>query len=129
MVDWHKPNLDPETIAKIIREGREENDKKFESYAKYVEFIVNDNEEILSNIGSDYDDNGVPYWDKYKNKSRVEIMSNRDVKEILDDIRYSEELLAMEDLSNAMKDYMRYTDELIVSLQAYIDYLLVEDPL
>jgi len=25
-------------------------------------------------------------------------MSNRDVKEILDDIRYSEELLAMEDL-------------------------------
>jgi hypothetical protein len=66
MVDWHKPNLDPETIAKIIREGREENDKKFESYAKYVEFIVNDNEEILSNIGSDYDDNGVPYWDKYK---------------------------------------------------------------
>jgi len=62
-------------------------------------------------------------------KSRVEIMSNRDVKEILDDIRYSEELLAMEDLSNAMKDYMRYTDELIVSLQAYIDYLLVEDPL
>jgi hypothetical protein len=54
-------------------------------------------------------------------------MSNRTTKEILDDIRYSEELLAMEDLSNAMKDYMRYTDELIVSLQAYIDYLLIEE--
>jgi len=56
-------------------------------------------------------------------------MSSRDVKEILDDIRYSEELLSMEDLSPAMQDYMKYTDELIVSLQAYIDYLLVEDPL
>jgi hypothetical protein len=53
-------------------------------------------------------------------------MSKRDVKEILDDIRYCEELLAMEDLSIPMKDYMKYTDELIVSLQGYIDYLLTD---
>jgi hypothetical protein len=56
----------------------------------------------------------------------VKIMSKRDVKEILDDIRYCEELLAMEDLSIPMKDYMKYTDELIVSLQGYIDYLLTD---
>jgi hypothetical protein len=33
----------------------------------------------------------------------------------------------MEELSDVMKDYIKYTDELIVSLQAYIDYLLIED--
>jgi hypothetical protein len=51
----------------------------------------------------------------------------RDIKEVLDDIRYSEELLSMEELSDAMKDYMKYTDELIVSMQAYIDYLLIDE--
>ena len=54
-------------------------------------------------------------------------MSNRTTKEILDDIRYAEERLSMEDFSNAMKDYMIYTDELILSLQAYIDYLLIDE--
>ena len=55
------------------------------------------------------------------------MMFKRDIKEVLDDIRYSEELLSMEELSDAMKDYIKYTDELIVSLQAYIDYLLIDE--
>lgn len=54
-------------------------------------------------------------------------MSNRDVKEILDDIRYAEERLSMEDYSAAMRDYMNLTDELILSMQAYIDYLLLDE--
>jgi hypothetical protein len=54
-------------------------------------------------------------------------MFKRDIKEVLDDIRYSEELLSMEELSDAMKDYIKYTDELIVSMQAYIDYLLIDE--
>ena len=54
-------------------------------------------------------------------------MSRREVKEILTDIQYQEELLAMEDISPAMKAYMGYTDELILALQAYIDYLLQDD--
>ena len=54
-------------------------------------------------------------------------MSNRTTKEILNDIRYSEELLSMEELSAAMKDYIKYTDELIVSMQAYIDYLIIDE--
>lgn len=54
-------------------------------------------------------------------------MSKRDIKEILDDIRYAEELLSMEDFSYAMRDYMIYTDELIASMQAYIDYLLIDE--
>jgi hypothetical protein len=113
MTKWHKPNLDPEDIAQIIREGREENDKKFETYAEYVGYIAKDNDrilneydhdhskcepneltkqamieaikesmddvfvssvdgsestlmEVLEGLGSDYDDNGVAYWDKYK---------------------------------------------------------------
>ena len=57
---------------------------------------------------------------------KIQIMS-RDVKDILSDIQYQEELLAMEDLSPAMTSYMVLTDELIVSLQAYIDYLLQDD--
>lgn len=56
-------------------------------------------------------------------------MSNRTTKEILDDIRYAEERLSMEDYSAAMRDYMNYTDELILSMQAYIDYLLMDDEL
>ncbi len=115
MVKWHKPNLDPEDIAQIIREGREENDKKFETYAEYVGYIAKDNDrilneydhdhskcepneltkeamieaikesmddvfvssvdgsestlkEVLDALGSDYDEDGVAYWDKYKDQ-------------------------------------------------------------
>ena len=97
MAKWHRPNLDPEDIAKIIREGREENDKKFDSYVEYVGYIakdndrildkydhdhsecepneltkeameeaVKDNKEILDALGSDYDEDGIAYWEKWK---------------------------------------------------------------
>jgi hypothetical protein len=63
--DWkHRPNLDPETIAQIIRDGREENDKKFNTYKEYAEHIVKENQEILDKLGSDYDENGIAYWEK-----------------------------------------------------------------
>jgi hypothetical protein len=68
MADWHIPNLDPEEIAQIIREGREEQDRKFENYAEYVGYIARDNDRILEALGSDYDEDGVPYWEKYKDK-------------------------------------------------------------
>lgn len=97
MNNWHRPNLDPEDIAQIIREGREENDKKFDSYVEYVGYIardndrildkydhdhcecepnevtkeameeaVKDNKEILDALGSDYDEDGIPYWERWK---------------------------------------------------------------
>jgi hypothetical protein len=70
--DWkHKTNLDPETIADIISEGREENDKKFETYAEYVGYIVKENQEILDRLGSDYDEDKIPYWN-----SRVHIIED-----------------------------------------------------
>ena len=68
MVEWHRPNIDPETIAEIIREAREENDKKFDSYVEYAAYMVEKNKEILDRLGSDYDENGVPYWDKWTSK-------------------------------------------------------------
>lgn len=114
MVEWHRSNLNPEDIAQIIRKGREENDKKFETYAEYVGYIAKDNDrilneydhdhskcepneetieaikesmddvfvssvdgfemtlrealkdnkEILEALGSDYDENGIPYWEE-----------------------------------------------------------------
>lgn len=65
--NWkHKPNLDPEDIAQIIREGRKENDQKFDTFKEYAEYIVKENQEILDNLGSDYDENGTPYWLKAK---------------------------------------------------------------
>jgi len=44
-------------------------------------------------------------------------------------MKKAEEELKTQELSQAMKDYMQATDGLILSMQAYIDYLLVEDPL
>jgi hypothetical protein len=54
MVEWHKPNLDPEDIAKIIREGRDEQDKKFETYSEYVGYIAKDNDRILNEYDHDH---------------------------------------------------------------------------
>ena len=54
MAEWHRPNLNPEDIAQIIREGREENDKKFETYAEYVGYIAKDNDRILNEYDHDH---------------------------------------------------------------------------
>lgn len=111
MTQWHRSNLDPEDIAKIIREGRKENDKKFENYSEYVDYIAKDNDrileeydhdhskcepseltkeamieaikesmdevfissvdgsentfmEVLEALGSDYNEDGIPYWEE-----------------------------------------------------------------
>jgi hypothetical protein len=42
-------------------------------------------------------------------------------------MRWAEEILKDEELSPAMKSYMRSTDALICSMQAYIDYLMQDD--
>ena len=85
--DWkHRPNIDPETIAEILREAREENDKKFDSYIEYAKYMVEKNKEILDKLGSDYDENGVPYWEKWEtNGGRKE---SNDWKSTLYNTRY-----------------------------------------
>ena len=76
MAKWHRPDLNPEDIAKIIREGREENDKKFDSYVEYVGYIAKDNDKILDALGSDYDEEGIPYWKKWLFDDDEEILPN-----------------------------------------------------
>lgn len=45
-------------------------DREFdiESIAKQV---VEENAELLERLGSDYDENGIPYWEKVKNAKRI----------------------------------------------------------
>jgi len=115
MVEWHKPDMTPEDIQKIIREGRDkDHNTTFNSYAEYAEYIYKDNERILKDngdyvkpsidpssiadliredrderdahlesiimesieknkgilnkLGSDFDENGVAYWEKWENE-------------------------------------------------------------
>lgn len=114
MVEWHKPNITAEQILEALKEGREENDKKFDSYADYADYIYEDNERILKDygdymddkdyeetlnelrrdrderddqlfnmvletlkdnqhildaLGSDFDEEGIPYWEKWEKKN------------------------------------------------------------
>lgn len=113
MVEWHRPDMTPEDIQKIIREGRDkDNNTTFNSYAEYAEYIYKDNERILKDngdymkpsidpssiadliregrderdahlesiimesikenkgildaLGSDFDEDGVAYWEKWE---------------------------------------------------------------
>lgn len=34
---------------------------------EYIEAIVKENKELLDRLGSDYDENGVPYWETESN--------------------------------------------------------------
>ena len=68
MAEWHKPGITAEEILEALREAREENDKKFDNYREYAEWMVEQNKGILDKLGSDYDENGVPYWDKWTSK-------------------------------------------------------------
>lgn len=66
MVEFHKPDKSPEDIQDILRTNRVERDVADEDFASYIKRYVKDNEEILSGIGSDIDEDGVPYWLKVK---------------------------------------------------------------
>jgi hypothetical protein len=68
MVDFHQPDKTPEDIQDILRTNRVKRDIADKDFSSYIKRYVKDNEEILSNIGSDIDENGIPYWLKEKNK-------------------------------------------------------------
>ena len=65
MVELHRPDKTPEDIQDILR-TRVDKDIADEDFASYIKRYVKDNEEILSNIGSDIDEDGTPYWLKAK---------------------------------------------------------------
>jgi hypothetical protein len=38
----------------------------------YIERIMKENDEILKNLGSDYDEEGIPYWEKWGKESKFD---------------------------------------------------------
>jgi hypothetical protein len=55
------PNIDPQTIADMIREDRDERDDYLESI---ILESIKQNKDILDKLGSDYDEDGIAYWEK-----------------------------------------------------------------
>jgi hypothetical protein len=66
MVEFHQPDKSPEDIQDILRTNRVEKDVADEDFASYIKRYVKDSDEILTVLGSDYDETGIPYWLKYK---------------------------------------------------------------
>ena len=50
-----------------------------------------------------------------------------DTLELILKMKSAEEELKTQDLSQAMKDYLDSSNRLMLSMQAYIDYLLLEE--
>lgn len=48
-----------------LRREREERDDRIYNIAMQS---IKDNKDILDALGSDYDENGIPYWEKNKNE-------------------------------------------------------------
>jgi hypothetical protein len=66
MVEWHQPDKSPEDIQDILRTNRVDKDIADEDFASYIRRYSKQNDEILNNLGSDYDENGIPYWLKWQ---------------------------------------------------------------
>jgi hypothetical protein len=68
MIAWHRPDMAPEDIQDILRASRVNNEMADEDFASYIRKYVKENDDILNKLGSDYDNNNVPYWNFYKNE-------------------------------------------------------------
>jgi hypothetical protein len=66
MVEFHQPDKSAEDIQDILRTNRVDRDMADEDFASYIKRYVKDSDEILTALGSDYDETGIPYWLKYK---------------------------------------------------------------
>ena len=66
MAELHRPDKTPEDIQDILRTTRVDRDTADEDFASYIKRYVKDNDEILTALGSDYDETGIPYWLKWK---------------------------------------------------------------
>jgi hypothetical protein len=53
------------------------------TFDDYMKRIMEDNKEILEALGSDFDEEGVPYWEKWGSKSKFD--SEFDVDKTLRD--------------------------------------------
>lgn len=68
MAELHRPDKTPEDIQDILRTNRVTKEMADEDFAAYIKRYTKHNEDILNNLGSDYDENGIPYWKKWEEK-------------------------------------------------------------
>ena len=68
MAELHRPDKSPEDIQDILRTNRVTKEMADEDFAAYIKRYTKQNEDILNNLGSDYDENGIPYWKKWEEK-------------------------------------------------------------
>jgi hypothetical protein len=66
MIAWHRPDMTPEEIQDYLRQNRVTKEMADEDFASYIKRYVKENESILNKLGSDYDENKIPYWEKWK---------------------------------------------------------------
>lgn len=64
MNDWHRPNMTPEDIQEYLRQNRVTKEMADEDFASYIKRYVKENDDILQKLGSDYNEDGIPYWKK-----------------------------------------------------------------
>jgi len=67
--ELHRSDKTPEDIQDILR-TRVDKDIADEDFASYIKSYVKQNDDILNNLGSDYDENGIPYWKKWENDKK-----------------------------------------------------------
>ena len=51
----------------MMTKSKEEQDRALKVKAA-IERVFKENEEFLDRLGSDYDNDGVPYWEKYEER-------------------------------------------------------------
>ena len=66
MTEFHQPDKSAEDIQDILRTNRVDRDMADQDFASYIKRYVKDNDEILTALGSDYDETVIPYWLKWK---------------------------------------------------------------
>jgi hypothetical protein len=66
MVEWHRPDMTPEEVQDYLRRNRVTKEMADKDFGDYIKRYVKENDEILNKLGSDIDEDGVPYWLKAK---------------------------------------------------------------
>ena len=42
------------------------------TFDDYIKRIMDENEKLLKNLGSDFDEEGIPYWEKWGSESKFD---------------------------------------------------------
>ena len=55
------------SVGEDFQKSNEDQDRSLKVKAA-IERVFKENEEMLDRLGSDYDNDGVPYWEKYEER-------------------------------------------------------------